>query len=162
MKVLGLIVMAIVICLSLLALLNWSALSAPTALSLGFTTVNAPVGLVMLTATGLLTATFFAFIVYQQATALMEARRAARDLHAQRELADKAEASRFTDLRAHLDGELRALADKTAAGQGELGARLARVEEAVVARLTEISNGLSAEVAEVDDKLDRALQGRAR
>jgi hypothetical protein len=160
-KLLGLIVLLIVVAISLLALLNWSVLAAPAALSVGFATVNAPLGLVLLTGAGLLTAAFFAFIVYQQATALVDARRAARDLHAQRELADRAEASRFTELRTHLDGELRALGDRSAAGQAELQARIARLEELVLARLVEVSNGLSADVATVDDKLDRALAGRA-
>jgi hypothetical protein len=157
LKVLGLIVILIVVAVSLIALLNWSTIAAPTPISLGFTTVQAPLGMVMLVAAGILTATFFAVIVYQQATALVESRRAAKDLHAQRELADRAEASRFTELRAHLDGELRGLGDRAAAGDAKLEARLGELER----RIAEVANGLSADVGELDDKLDRVLQGRA-
>lgn len=112
MKALTVVVISLLAVLSLFALLNWTAISTPVPLSVGFATINAPLGLIMLVAVGLLTAAFLAFIVYQQAVGLANARRASRDLHVQRELADKAEASRFTDLRAYLAAELKKLDDK--------------------------------------------------
>jgi len=56
------------------ALLNWSVFTAPTALSIGFTTVEAPLGLILLGAIGALTLLFLIYLVYLQATALMESR----------------------------------------------------------------------------------------
>lgn len=86
--------------------LNWQAMSTPTDLTLGFMDVHAPLGLVLLGLMALLSVVFVALIAYTQGTVLMETRRHAKELAAQRELADKAEASRFTDLRAHLDAEV--------------------------------------------------------
>jgi len=157
MRLLTAVVLALLALLTVFALLNWTAFSTPAPLSLGFMTVNAPLGLIMLLACGVLTAAFLAFIVYQQGVALVEARRFSRDLHAQRELADKAEASRFTDLRAHLDAEVAKIAERSGRAHAESTARLDRLEQLVLSKLAEAENGLSAHVAEVEDKIDRVL-----
>ena len=122
-SVLLLIVLAAI---ALFAALNWSAFLAPTTLSLGFAQVQAPLGLIMLGLIAILTAVFLGYLVYLQSTVLLESRRHAKELQAQRELADQAEASRFTELRAHLDS-----------------------------RLSEIENSLSAQLGEMRDRLER-------
>jgi uncharacterized integral membrane protein len=101
-----LIVLAAVI---VFAALNWNAFMTPTTLSLGVAQVQAPLGLVMLGLTAALTLVFLLYVVYLQTTVLLETRRHARELQAQRELADQAEASRFTELRNYLDTRLRDL-----------------------------------------------------
>src|SRR5690606_24029867 len=53
-----------------LAALNWETFNTPTALWLGVTTVQAPLGLVMLGLTAVLTAFFLAFIIYLQSSVL--------------------------------------------------------------------------------------------
>ena len=80
--------------LPLLPLLNWSAFSAPTLLNLGVAEVQAPLGIVLLIFTGLLSALFLFYIVVQQAGMILEARRTAKELKGHREVADQAEASR--------------------------------------------------------------------
>ncbi|MDR1969127.1 MAG: LapA family protein [Burkholderiaceae bacterium] len=89
--------------------INWAEMTRPTELSLGFTELKAPVGVVMIGLMALLSALFVALVAYQQGTLLLEARRHAKALAIQRDLADKAEASRFTELRAHLDREVERL-----------------------------------------------------
>lgn len=153
---------AIVIAIALLllavfTLLNWSAFLAPTTLSLGVAEVQAPLGLVMLVVTAAVSGLFLLYILVQQATVIVESRRMARDLHAQRALADKAEASRFTEMRTHQDAELARLEAQAAASTRELGERLARAEEALAARLDDAARTLSAHLGEIEDKLDRAL-----
>src|SRR5574338_446812 len=59
--------------LAVFALLNWAAFTAPTALTLGFADVQAPLGLIMLVATGLVSALFLVYIVLQQAGVILEA-----------------------------------------------------------------------------------------
>ena len=86
--------------------LNWTTIMAPTTLDLGVSEANAPLGLVMLGMIALLTTLFLIFIVYLQTSVLMEARRHAKELQTNRELADKAEASRFTELRQFMDAEI--------------------------------------------------------
>ena len=108
------------------ALLNWSAFTALTPLSLGVTTVQAPLGLIMLALVIFLSLLFTIWVVTLQGVALMDARRQTRELQAQRDLADKAEASRFTELRADLLARMREDANATAAYFGQLEDRLER------------------------------------
>jgi hypothetical protein len=108
------------------AALNWSVIMAPTTLSLGFAEVQAPLGLVLLGLIALLSVLFLVYVVYLQSSVLLEARRHARELQASRELADQAEASRFTQLRAHLDTRLTDIEHSLAAQLGELRDRVDR------------------------------------
>lgn len=143
--------------LGVFALLNWAAFVAPTRLSLGFTEVQAPLGLVMLVVTGFVSGLFLLYILFQQAGVILEARRYAKELKANRELADTAEASRFTELRAYLEGELTKLQTQGGANTRDFGARLERLEQKLQEKLAETTRTLSAYVGEMDDKLDRVL-----
>lgn len=151
---------AIVLALAALAgfaALNWAAFMAPTELSLGFTQVQAPLGIVMLGASALLCTLFIVYLLFQQAGALLEARRYAKEMKAQRELADSAEASRFTELRAFLEAETRRLEAQIQAGARETQARVDRLEQALQDKVDESTRTLSAYVGEVEDKIDRTL-----
>ena len=91
--------------LALFTAANWSAFIAPTTLSVIFATIEAPLGLVLLSVVVLLTALFLIYVVYLQSSVLFETRRHARELHAQRELAEHAEISRLHDLRSSLEAQ---------------------------------------------------------
>ncbi|WP_418318195.1 LapA family protein [Piscinibacter sakaiensis] len=91
---------------ALFVAMNWPTFLVPTALTLGFVDIHAPLGIIMLGILGVALLGFVAWALSMQGRALMESRRMAKELHAKSELADKAEASRFTDLRAHLDTRL--------------------------------------------------------
>jgi uncharacterized integral membrane protein len=140
--------------LAVFALLNWAAFTAPTTLSVGFAEVQAPLGLIMLIVTGVVSALFLLYIVFMLAGALMETRRSTKELNAQRDLADKAEASRFSELRSFLEGELRKMEVQAAAGTREIGARVDALQKQLQDKLDESTRSLSAYVGEVDDKLD--------
>ena len=146
-----------VLAIGALAVLNWGALVTPTAVSLGVTTVEAPLGLVMLIVTGIVSGLFLVYILLQQAGVIMESRRATKELNAQRELADRAEASRFTEMRAFLDGELRKLEAQSAAQQRQTAERLEQLDARMHAQIGEMARTLSAYVGEVEDKIDRVL-----
>lgn len=128
--------LAVLAALGVFVALNWAAFNAPTLLTLGFAEVSAPLGLIMLVVTGMISGLFLTYILFQQAGVILEARRYAKDLKTQRELADKAEASRFTELRAFLEGEM-----------------LRRIER----HNAESAGTLSAHLGEIEDKLDRLL-----
>jgi hypothetical protein len=146
--------------LAVFALLNWGAFSAPTTLSLGVAQVQAPLGLIMLVVTGLVSALFLVYIVFQQAGVIVEARRYAKELQSHRELADKAEASRFTELRGYLGEEFKALRAEDVADADRVSARLEQLERQLLEKLDEATHTLSAYVGEVEDKLDRVLLPR--
>ena len=111
MKVSTLFLVVVLVIIGLFAALNWGVFMAPTTLSLGVASIEAPLGLVMLGFLAVLTALFLMFVVYVQASVVVETRRHARELKANRDLADQAEASRFTELRRFLEVELKKLAD---------------------------------------------------
>jgi len=157
MKLRNLLVAATFALLAAFALLNWGAFTASTTLSLAFTQVQAPLGLIMLVVTGLFSGLLLVYIVFQQAGVIFEGRRYAKEVKAHRELADKAEASRFTEIRTFLEGELRKLEAQGAASTRELGARIEASERQVLDMFAESSRTLSAYIGEVDDKLDRVL-----
>jgi uncharacterized integral membrane protein len=114
------LLLVLLIAIALFAALNWSAFLAPTTLSLGVTQVQAPLGLILLGLIAVITALFLGYLVFLQTTVLMESRRHAKELQVQRELADQAEASRFTELRAHLDSRLDEMENSLGAQLGEM------------------------------------------
>lgn len=131
MKLPTLLLLLVLTLIAAFAALNWNVFMAPTELSLGYTSIQMPLGLVMLGLLVFMTALFLMFAVYMQATMLLESRRHTKEMHANRELADKAEASRFTELRAFLESELRRLEAQNAAGTRELGARIDQLENSL-------------------------------
>jgi len=152
--------LSIVVVLALLiafAAINWSAFTTPMQLSLLFGTVQAPLGVIMLAATAVLTLLFLLFVVTMQASIMLESRRNARELQAQRELADRAEASRFTDLRTYLEKELAGLRVAMEASATDVGARIALAERTLRDEVEQSANSLSAYIGELEDRLE---QGR--
>lgn len=137
------------------ALLNWTVFTAPTTLSIGFTTVEAPLGLILLGAIGALTLLFLIYLVYLQASALMESRQYSRELKNQRELADRAEESRFTELRSSLETELRRIADQMADSNTAMNTRLDGLAHDLRSAIEQSTNSLSAYIGEIEDRLER-------
>lgn len=142
------------------AAINWHAFNTPTTLSLVVTEVEAPLGVVMLGIIGVLTAVFLVFVVYVQASALLDSRRHAQELQLNRELADKAEASRFTELRSFLEAELQKLGGHAggapSASDAAILERLDRLEREMLKALEQSANSVAACVGELEDRLERA------
>ena len=103
-----------------LAALNWPALAAPTLVSLGVATFEAPLGLLMLALTTLLGVVCIAYVLSLQGSVLMETRRHTKEMQVQRELADKAEASRFVELRTYLEAQATLATQRESAVAGRL------------------------------------------
>ncbi|MDP3246501.1 MAG: hypothetical protein Q8M93_05995 [Polaromonas sp.] len=137
------------------AALNMDEFTRPSLLSLGFTTVQAPLGLVMLVILAAALLLFLATTLYIQSTHLIETRQTARELHAQRELADKAEASRFTELRSYLETKEVAAQHREAAQVTAVTERLAQSEQALAAKIDQSGNTLASYIGELEDRLER-------
>ena len=120
------------------AIINWSVIVAPTTLSLIVTDIQAPLGLVMLGLIVLLILLFLTFIVYLQAGMMADRRRMMRDLESQRELANQAEASRFSELRTYLEQAFASAETVT----------------------KESGNTLSAYLGELEDRLERKIDAK--
>lgn len=138
--------------------LNWPVLNAPVSLWLGMTTITAPLGTLMLVLFGVVVL----LMLIEQSAALAETRRYGRDLDAQRKLADQAEASRFTELRTYLSGELARSEQRSIEVQSTLIARVDQVERSLRTALDQQGNSLAATIGELDDRLERASNGIVR
>ncbi|GEM_PF-129429 len=142
MKIRTLFLLILLFIIAFFVALNWSKFITPTNLSLGVGTVHAPLGLVMLGLLVLLTVTFLVFATYLKTSVLLESRRHSQELHAARELAEKAEASRFTELREFLETELK-----------RVMARYSESTSNVLARLDQIETDLASTTKEIEQKL---------
>ena len=135
------------------AALNVDEFTRISVLSLGFTTVQVALGLVML---ALLVATLLVFLattLYIQSTHLIESRNNTRELNAQRELADKAEVSRFTQLRTYMENQATASQQREAATARASDERLAQAVSALLARLDVADNTTAAYMGQLEDRL---------
>jgi uncharacterized integral membrane protein len=145
----------VLLLIGVFALLNWPAFTAPTTLSLFFTTVQAPLGLIMLGLSFFLSLLFTMWAISLQATMLIETRRHTRELQTQRELADKAEASRFVELRSFLTAELLRVSQAAYEARADLLNRMDRMQDEMRDGLEQQSNSLAATIGELDDRLER-------
>jgi len=136
--------------------INWNAITAPTALSLVVTTIQAPLGLIMLALAGLLAIASLAFTAHFKTAMLMESRSHGRDMQALRKLADQAEASRLTDLQRFLEGELRKQDERRTEVKIEVLNRLEQVEHNLRAAVEQGGNTLAAYIGELEDRLEHA------
>ena len=150
-------IVLVVAALALFTAANWQAFTSPTTLSVIFATLEAPLGLILLGMVILLAALFLIYVVYLQSSVLFETRRHARELHAQRELAEHAEISRIHELRVAVETQLQTFGKQTEQSKAELAARLDRLEGDLRQSIEQCQNSLSASMAEIDDRLEHGV-----
>jgi hypothetical protein len=114
----------------------------------------------MLGLMALLAALLMAYVVYLQTSVLLEARRHAHELQANRVLADKAEASRFTELHAFLETELKNQTDLHAESRSVVMARVDQLDRNLRALMEQTENTLLAHIGELDDRVERWGHGQ--
>jgi DNA anti-recombination protein RmuC len=151
-----LLIVLLVGVVAMFAVLNWSAFMSETTLSVGFTTVQAPLGLVLLVVTGLLALLFLIYVVYLQSSVLLENRRQSRELQSQREIAENAEASRFYQLKTSLEEELHEQSNQAAQFNNAILARLEKLDRDLRVTVEQSSNSLAAYIGEVEDRFEHA------
>jgi uncharacterized integral membrane protein len=128
--------------------MNWSVIVSPTTLSMGARTFEAPLGLVLLGLMALLGVSFILYALSLQGSALFESRRHAREVQTQRDLADKAEASRFTELRDFMSAELLRVTQAEEAMRAQIMARIDSLEQQSRSTLTQ-------QIGELEGRLER-------
>lgn len=138
-------------------MINWSAFTEPASPSLVLTTIHAPLGLIVPVTMTLVVAALLGYAAYLQTLAMLVPRRHARDLRVQRELAEKAEASRFSELRAILETRTDRLDSEIAASESRIQLRSGEFGEELRATVERAGNTLPAYIGEVEDRLERAI-----
>ena len=155
MRIRTLLLIIGIVLVAAFAALNVDEFTRTSVLSLGFTTVQVPLGLVML---ALLVATMLVFLattIYIQSAHLIETRQYARELSTQRALADKAEVSRFTELRHYIEIQVAASQQREAATATVHNERLAQAQAALLSRLDVSDNTTAAYLGQLEDRLER-------
>jgi len=153
----NLFLMLLIAVMTVFAWRNWAVFSEQKTLSLIFTEVTAPFGIVMLCIMAVLVVIYFLYTVGLEAAALLEVKRYARELLAARKLADEAEASRFSELKRWLEGELASLKAQSPVGLEarlqEIVERIDRVEHELREDIEKAGNTLAAYIGELEDQL---------
>lgn len=152
MRLFTLLLLLILTATGAIASLNWAAFIAPIDLSLGFATVHMPVGLLMLGLLVCITVLFLLYVVYLQTSSLLETRRLSRKLEANIALAEKAEASRFTELRNALESEMLKQANRDAESRTALLTRIDQLGRELNVSVGQSTNTLAAHIGEFEDR----------
>lgn len=155
MKLFTLLLFLILTAIAGFAVLNWNIFITPTQFSLGFTTAQIPLGLVMLGLLAFLAVLFLVFLLYRETSALLEARRHSRELQASRKLAEQAEASRFTELRNFLEAEILKLTNLHTESESKAVAKIEQVENNLRVTIEQAGNTLAAYIGELEDRLEK-------
>ena len=146
------IVLAVLV-VSGIAALNWPEFTRAEPLSFGVVTATVPIGVLLLSLMAIVLAVFLVSSAIQESRYLLEHRRHSRALHAQRELAEKAEASRFTDLRQQLDAYLQGTRHRDQVVATELEKRLMASHNELRAHMDRMHQTLSARLGEIESRL---------
>jgi hypothetical protein len=137
-----------------LAALNWGEVTRTSRLNFGLILTDAPLAGILL---AILAVTLIVFLVssaIQESRNLIAWNRHAKELQAQRDLADKAEASRFTDLRQHIDSTLRESRQRDALAGGEFEKSMLQSHRDLRAQLDAMNRTLLARLAELESRVD--------
>jgi DNA anti-recombination protein RmuC len=158
MKFRTLILVVFILLIAALVALNFEEILRPTPLNLGVTSVQAPIGLVLLGILTLAIVVFLVVLVFNQTTHLMEVRQITREANEQRHLADKAEASRFVELKDYLQAQLQTVAAREKEMSSELQQRIDAMQERLTIVIEQTGNGLGASLGELEDRLDQQFK----
>lgn len=149
--------LAVTILVVVFSVLNWQAMTTPNTLSLGVAHVQAPLGLIMLAMVVVLAVGAALVLAVYRTRWLADVRRMEKDLHRQRELADKAELSRFVGLQTHLDARVDQLGRQLEEQTNRLLQSLSKTHESAQQSATDEAQSLAAQLGELEDRLDRVL-----
>ncbi len=161
MKFVGAIIILALFLLGVFQYANWETMTTPTQLSFLFFNANVSFGLILLGITLVFAVLFISYILILRTSMLVDARRHAQQLQAQRMLAESAETSRFDQLRERITIEFAQLQTANQNAHDKLMAKNEAIEQSLRRSLEEATNSLSASIGEMEEKLDRVLARNA-
>jgi uncharacterized integral membrane protein len=134
--------------------LNVDEFTRVSVLSVGVTTVQMPLGLVLL---GSLVVALLGFLIstfYIESANLIQTRKYAKDLEVQRNLADKAESSRFIELQRAMKAADLVVAERDAANVKAFAENLVKVQAELIQRMDQSDNSNAAHIGQLQDRLE--------
>ena len=136
------------------AALNWSEFLRPIPLSFGLVVAEAPLGLILLGLLGLALLAFLISNATHRTHNLLESRDHTKALQAQRDLAERAEASRFTDLRQHLDTQLRENRQREALAEAEFVKAVTQSHRDLHDQIEQMNRALTARLGDIESRMN--------
>jgi uncharacterized integral membrane protein len=143
-----------VLLMGVFVVLNLAEFTRPSDLNLGFTAVQAPLGIVMLIVLAAVIVISVLVGAYVQNSYLQENHATVRELKAQRDLADRAEASRFTELRRFMEEQALVARDRESAMAQSLSDRMGQVQQSLQGKIEQSGNTLAAYIGELEDRIE--------
>ena len=144
-----------IVLIAAFAMLNVNEITRISTLNLGFTSMQLPLGLVMLMLVLAILLIFLVTMLYMHSVNLIETRKYDKQLTVQRELADKAEASRFTDLRRYMESQAAVTLNQGNETVAAMNRRMMQTEMLLLERLEQSDNTNAAYWGQHDDALLR-------
>jgi biopolymer transport protein ExbB/TolQ len=136
---------------------NWPEFTSSSQLNFGVIAEQAPLGLIMLAVFGVTLLVFLLSSAMQESRHLVESSRTAKHLQAQRDLAEKAETSRFTDLRQQLDSHLRENRQRESVVASEFEKAMIQHQRELHSQLDAINRTLDGRLNELESRLEARL-----
>ena len=136
-------------------ILNVDEFTRVSTLNLGFTTMQLPLGMAMTILVIAILLIFLATTLYMHSTNLIETRKYAKELTVQRELADKAESSRFTDLRRYMESQADLALNQANGTVAAMDRRIMQTEQLLLQRFDQSDNSNAAYWGQQDDAMAR-------
>lgn len=137
--------------------LNWSEVTRNTPLSFGILVSDGSVGLVLLS---LLAITLICFLISsgaQETRHQIDYGKHQRTLQAQRDLADNAETSRYTELQKQLEAHLRENRQREAIAATEFEKSMVTSQRDLRTQLESISQLLGTRLREIENRIDERM-----
>lgn len=138
------------------AALNWPVFNAAQPLWLGFTTISAPLGVLLLGALLVVAV----LLLVEQSRALGESRRFTRELDAQRKLAERAEGSRYSELRAYFAEELGRVEQRSLDTRATLINRMDALERDLRTAIEQSGTAVATYIADHEERVARRPEAR--
>lgn len=140
------------------AALNWNEIVRPAPLLFGPVVADAPLGLILLSVLGLTLVLFLVSTAAMRTQSLIDYRHHQKTLEAQRDLADKAEASRFIELRQHLDQHLKDMRERDAIAASEFDKAMLQSRRELQAQMETVNRTLAARLNELEHRLESRFE----
>lgn len=136
----------VLVLLAVFAIANWPLIMASQSLSLVFTRVEAPLGLILLIAVAVLSIWYVVLSIGTETAALLEVKKYAREILALRKQAEDAEASRLVEVKKLIQEEFEIL-------RSQINERFAQSENTLIDELEKAGNTLAAYIGELEDQI---------
>jgi len=151
-------IVAAILLVGAFAALNWSEFMRMSPLSFGGAVSEAPLGFIMLCILGVTLLAFLISSAAQESRNLADYGRHARALEAQRELADRAEASRFTDLRTHMETLLRENRQREAIAATEFEKAIVQSQRDIRTQLEQMNQAMATQLRDFETRFDSRIE----